>query len=681
MKFKHILPYLVYIALAFIILSPIFNEGVLTKSDSAVHVIEAEFLSDLLKEEKWINGWYPYEFAGIPTQMYYYQIPLLLVAGLHLLGIGIVLAYKILVVIALFLPAIVIFHLLKKHFGTVISFLVGLTFLFQSDLLKLSLAGMWANLIAFAIFILIFKKIIDYEFTITKKRAYVLTLLSALLLLAHPFFGIALAYLIILYFIFASKQQSLKKTIPLFAVFIGATILIVLFYLFPFIDTSSWLNPGSGWGLGDNLGKMLFNLVGIFFSLKPHQTAITLLSQGNLLFIKEGIKSIIQNIPMLLIDIFAVIGVIFYRKEIKFKKILKFTLYYTLISLIIGTGFWFLFDFGNTIPFLNGILAYRFVYYARLGLFIFAAYALYKIFDENIKQKWLQLMKIKKKYVITALLLILIIGFSLGTYFPPKSYTQTFPQAPIYKETQEVWNWLSENIQPNEVRILNQNFFDNIGEPSVTGDSIASALASKETGLFFFGSWYTTVYPIEKKAKTENKYLFGEKINTISDESIKTHMEIYNLKYAIAVSKELQERLEASNLFTIEKEFETYKIYILKEYTPSWIASEQLVEVQEFTLAEQTMDFTVDNPVNQQVIVKFAYHPYWKAFMDGVEIPLGTNEWYLMSLQLQEGIHQIHLEYAPKNTAVNIISLGAFIGVILLLLNNKRYKRKKEKGV
>ena len=399
------------------------------------------------------------------------------------------------------------------------------------------------------------------------------------------------------------------------------------------------------------------------------------------LFIKEGIKSIIQNVPMLLIDIFAVIGVIFYRKEIKFKKILKFTLYYTLISLIIGTGFWFLFDFGNTIPFLNGILAYRFVYYARLGLFIFAAYALYKIFDENIKQKWLQLMKIKKKYVITAILLILVIGFSLGTYFPPKSYTQTFPQAPIYKETQEVWNWLSENIQPNEVRILNQNFFDNIGEPSVTGDSIASALASKETGLFFFGSWYTTVYPIEKKAKTENKYLFGEKINTISDESIKTHMEIYNLKYAIAVSKELQERLEASNLFTIEKEFETYKIYILKEYTPSWIASEQLVEVQEFTLAEQTMDFTVDNPVNQQVIVKFAYHPYWKAFMDGVEIPLGTNEWYLMSLQLQEGIHQIHLEYAPKNTAVNIISLGAFIGVILLLLNNKRYKRKKEKEV
>src|SRR3989344_575345 len=577
MKFSNIqkaIPYCALLLIASIILSPIFSPGFLTKSDSPVHIVEAEYLSNnLLKKDFWINGWYPYEYAGIPIQLYYYQGGTLLVAFLALLGVNIILAYKLALVLSLFLPAAAIYFLLQKHFSKLASFIPSMMFLFQKDLTKLMLAGMWANILAFAVFILLFKKITDYKFIITKKRALVLGIFSAALILFHPFFAIALLYTIGIAFFFSLKKRKSQKIIMPYLIIGITTITISLFYTYPFIETHTWLNPGSGWGLGVTLKETMVNLIGIFFSLKPHLTSWNYLLEGSILFLKEGVKSIVANLPMLFIDVMAIIGFFLYLKEQdKHKKdMLSFTLYFILFSLIVGSGFWFLFSFGKTTPFLNGILAYRFVYYARLGLFVFVAYALHKILSSKTHPRKYQMIL----YGITfSLAIILLLGLLLGLHFPPNSYTQTFSQAPIAEETQELWTWLKSSFPNPDFRILNQNFFDNLDEPLITKDSILPAMAHKYTGMTFFGSWYTTVYPMERKAQTEHNQLFGKKISEISFQEIKENMEAYNLKYAIAVTPELKSKLESSGLFIKEKEFPHYTVYMFANYTSSWLQSE-----------------------------------------------------------------------------------------------------------
>ena len=675
---KSSIPYVTLFAFALIILSPIFSSGFLTKSDNPVHIAEITYLANnVLKQNHWINGWYPYEYAGFPVQMYYYQLGPLFVASLILSGINNLLAYKIALIISLFLPSAAIFYLLKKHFNRIIAYAVALAFLFQRDVGKLVLAGMWANLIAFAIFILIFAKITEYNFIITKKRALILGLLTALLIFAHPFFGVVILYTFLISFFISVKYIKLKRAFINYIIIALTALLISLFYIYPFVNTNDWLNPGSGWGLGSSIKETGITLIGIFFSLKPHTQAFNYLISMNAEFFRELAKSVWINLPMLIIDSFAVIGIIFYIKENDKKKsaLFNFTILFTLVSLLIGTGFWFLFSFGKTTPFLNGILAYRFVYYARLGLFIFAAYALCNL-TKHKENRLFRFISEKNKPIAICISFIVLIGFFYGIYYPPKDYTQTFDNAQISQETSELWAWLRENPPQDNSRILNQNFFDNVDEPLVAKDSILPAMAHYYTNLTFFGSWYTTVYPIEKKAQTENNQLFGKKISEITNQEIYENMKAYNIKYAIAISPELKSKFDNAELLRKKKEFEHYAVYELDNYAPAWIASEHPIQSQLIEFSDKKIVFKINNSYgSNEVNIKFSYHPYWHAFLNGKEVDLRTNQYYLMELEIPKGQHNITLEYNPKNPAAIIISLVSLIAAIILIRLKSRKKK------
>jgi len=664
---KKTLPYLVLLILSIVILYPIFSPGFLTKSDSPVHIAEAEYLAqNVMKDHLWLNGWYPYEYAGFPIQMYYYQLGMLMVAALNLLGMNIVISYKIVLVLSLFLPTAALFFLLRKFTSSWIAFAIATAFLFQKDLSRLILAGMWANLITFSLFILLIKKLFDYQFIITKRRALILALLVAAIILGHPFFVVAVAATLILAYFFSSHLTNQPgKTFFNYALLTITASLLVLFYLYPFFDTSSWLTPESGWGLGKSLEEMFFNLLGIFFSLKPHLDAFNQLLVFNPSFFLEALKSLIFNLPMLLIDVLAILGVFHFLKEPQSQKktFLWFILFYTFIFLIIGTGFWYLFPWGKSTAFLNGILAYRFVYYARLGLFAFAAYFLTTIIPKKQFQKYY-------KPMIAALIVLVLAGLLVKAYSPSSGYTQTFPQAQISQDTENLWEEL-KHYPKDEFRILNENFFDNIEEPWVTKDSILPAMAHSFTGQHFFGAWYTTVYPMEKKAPTENHKLFGKKLEDISGQEIQQHLQAYNIKYIIAVSPELKERFNTLPFLQQEKIFGQYTLYSYSIYTPSWISPQHPLEAELVEFSDQKIVFHVVNPKESQITIKFAYHPYWRAFANNKEIDLRTNEFYLMEADLPAGEYDLTLSYQPKNYPAIVISTTTFIMILVILKKRK----------
>jgi len=238
-----------------------------------------------------------------------------------------------------------------------------------------------------------------------------------------------------------------------------------------------------------------------------------------------------------------------------------------------------------------------------------------------------------------------------------------------------VWDWLKANLPGAEdkFRILNQNFFSNINEPLATSDSIIPAMAHSYTNLNFFGAWYTTVYPIEQQAQTAYSQLFGKKVSEITNEEIKENMEAYNIKYAIAISPELKYRLESAGLKK-EKEFQNYAIYNFQDYQPSWIKADKQISSRLILFSDQEIVFEINNPQQQKAMLKFAYHPYWHAFVSNQEIPLTTNNYKLMEAELPQGEYTLTLKYQPKNYPVIIISLASFLITMLIIAGKKLFK-------
>ena len=83
-KYKKVLCYALIFLVGLIIYQDIFDPGFLVKSDNPVHMVEAQYLADvIIPEQQWINAWHPFELAGNPIQMYSYQLGVWLVVFLY----------------------------------------------------------------------------------------------------------------------------------------------------------------------------------------------------------------------------------------------------------------------------------------------------------------------------------------------------------------------------------------------------------------------------------------------------------------------------------------------------------------------------------------------------------------------------------------------------------------------
>ncbi|MEK6948008.1 MAG: 6-pyruvoyl-tetrahydropterin synthase-related protein [Nanoarchaeota archaeon] len=661
---KNIIAVIIIVIVGLLIFREMFtNEGFLIKSDNPVHMIEAKYLADeIIPEHKWINGWYPYEYAGQPIQVYTYQLGIWLVVLIYYLGINIFLAYKIAFFIAALLPAIALYFILRKRYGIIPALITGTFFLFQRDYTKLYLAGMWSQAIGIALLIITIYLLDKYSDKINLKRSLTLGIIFALIILAHPFVTITAIYLIGTAAIINALKTKNYTNIKYYLL-IGITgIILTLFYLYPYFETSGWYLTEYGWGLGDNIIDILYTLTGMFLGLKPHTIVFTPIINGQYTTaITELVKSIYQNLPVLLIDLFFIIGLVYYRKEKnkEEKKLLYLVLIFIIISLILGTGFWYLFDFGRKIPLFGAALSYRFVYYAKTGLFIIAAYGLYKTIN-NHKEK---IRKIS--YLILG---IIIIGLILGSYKAPESYTETSGTTALYEETITMWKYLEHNTDKN-ARILNQNTYGNIQEPSITYDAMLSPMANYYNGLNYIGSWYTTVYPLENKFNTEDNKIFGIKIEEITEEELKKNLEIYNAKYIITLNNEWDNKLK--NFKTLKEIYrsENYAVYDYETYKPEWIISKNKIDYTINNFNDQDIKIKINNLHQQNnIVIKIAEHPYWKAYINEKEIEVNSDENKLIKIEIPEGEYELDIKYQPRKIKYVLLS---FIGLISLIILNR----------
>lgn len=669
-KIINLFTYILIILISIYLFQNIFSEGFLTKSDNAIHTVETLYIFDyLIPTHHWINGWYPYELIGMPLGLHYYQTGFILIGLLYKIGLGINLAYKLVLLFALIFPPIMLYTLLKNKFGFLPAIISSIAFLFQHEYNRMLLGGMWHNGIGIGLFILIIHLLIKNK-EINIKKGIIVGLIFGLSIINHHFASISSLILITIFFIIKIKEKMNKKLFIYYFLILIIGFLTSFYYLYNFFELRNWISTSLGWGVGNTIKETMINLFGIFFSLKPHlNPLLNLINQINLKNIIQLLISFLKNYPILIINFFGIIGFLNYIKNKKKDQFLKIVLIFTIICLILGSGFWFLFEKGKQIIFINGILAYRFVYYGRFGLFIFASYFIFKLI-RSINPK-----RIKK---IILIICIVFLSLLLTNFFlPAKSYTQTSNEAPIYENTLKMWGWLDKNIDKENVRIVHQNFFDNLEEPYITKDSTFGSFFAYKYKIYTMGLWATVPEPTEKYTVIGDKKIFGKNISEISNEEIIEKSEAYNIKYIIAIEPNLKEKIKSINEFKIIKEIEPYTIFEFTNYEPSWLSSTKEIQKEIKFVNNQKILIKVINEYQENILnIKIAYHPYWKAYKNNQEIQIFPSKDLTMDIPLEKEEQEIILKYDSfkrKNVMISILTI--IICILSLIIIKKNEKR------
>ncbi len=669
---KTVAPYLLIVIIATYMLHDIFQPGILTKSDNAVHLVEEKFLIDeAFQKQKWISGWDMKESAGMPIPLYTYQLGYWFIAFLYFVfGINLELAYKLALLFAYVFPATAIFFFLKRKFGAKIAFFPSLFYLFQHENTRMFLAGMWNNGIGLGFLMLLWYFLDRYGDRLNLSKATLISFVFAAVVLAHNFVAIIAASLVAVYFFIRFDKKKPVRHITLYSWIFLSTILLTLFYTYHFLETANWLDS-YGTGLGASVSAISYNLFGILLSLKPHLLPLQQILAGNLISgAYELLKSVAYNLPMLTVDALAAAGIVYLAGE-KHKRFLQVAVLLMSISLFFGSGFWFLFQPLTHLPLLSGVLSYRFVYYARVPLFILAAFAMHKLAEKANKNRLI----VKGAAIAYALLFVVLLAS--GLFLPLKSYTETSEETQAMRELRDAWAWLNENAQGEQVRVLQQSFFDNVNGGLVTKDSILAAIAHEFTNLSMLGTWVTTGAPVERKTNTENGNIFDKKIEKITTQEISDKAKSYNIKYIVAVEPRLESKLRSDAArFKLEKKFDNFAIFSLRSFEPKILDASKPIAYKLVSFENQNIVFSILNNYEGNVaLIKVAQHPYWHARIGSQEIKISQSQEGLMLLNLPTGRYGLELSYEPTKL-IWPAAIPLLVGLMVLINKIKKFKNR-----
>jgi len=638
---REIIPYILIVTIALALTYSMFSPGFMVYTDNPTHIASVHFLIDnLLPEQKWITGWSNWDFLGFPIMLYTYQLSYLLTAFLSII-LGINLAYKLVILLSIIFPSIALYILLNKKYKILPAAIASILFLLTRPILSHQLVGMYNEFISIGFFILF---IYFLQKKYTPKNTIILAVLFFLTVISHPYAILTLLYFsLILLFIYRKEKEFIKNYLKVS----GLGLLLSSYYLLPILLTGNWLAK-FGWPIGPSLLSTFIHLIyQILFSVPNYFTIygfINAASSFSLTAIKYFAEIILASLPQLITVTLATIGLYYYKKDDKF---LTPVLIFTAISFILGTGFWYYLPLIKNIALLQGIVSYKFIYYGRIGLVIFAAYALSRIKFDKIK------------YIAYALVVLLLFSASSG-YLVEKDWMATSESTPYVDEVNSVWQWVKNNVNGSETRVIYQHLAGNFKQNSVLDTSSIFAMSSYFTNIPSIGIWSGgTPYPSEGLRSTENQRLLGKGVQNITDKELTEGMNLVNARYIVAVEPNLKNRL-GDSLFV--KRFNTthLSIFELKDYKPEWIETDGFYKLNKFK--DNEIEFYIENAT--YALVKMQYHPYWKAYLNDKEIKVDKNKDSLIILNVDEINGNLKLSYSSRNLLGIILTILGFIFIM-----------------
>lgn len=684
---KIIIPYLVIITFGILMISPIFQEGFLTSIDNPIHVIESYTLIENIKEHRWINGWVMDAFLGYPLQQFpRYQIGIWLVAILNmLLSIPLEVAYKIILTLSYIFPAAALFFAAKKIFKNNITALIPaiLFLVIRRDVIVTALTGQWNSLLALGFLIIFIYQTHKFFQEPDMRNSVKLSILFTLTVLSHLFTGIGAGLFFGIYFIVHwTKRKFPTKGFAYGILTFLIGILLCAFYLYPALDTYTWLAKNTGWPPAYGLKILPYKVLAPFIFAVPKDVTTQMLFEAfqnnTTLFFKLSWTYFIASIPQLLIFILGIIGIIQFSERWKkndHNTILLMTiLAFMIISLVIGSGFWFSVESLKGLPFLNTLVSYRFLTFTNIGLLIFGGYALLNMNKESYPRKLYFMWAIFDKRKIIGVVTLLFFIANINAYTPSQTDTMTIKQSSVDNDFYMLTGWIKENVDKENTRIVYEDFYGNFKDPKVASSHLNSMMFYY-TGVYSVGGWYpSSSYPTDQLSFTSSGNAFGKRIEETDDRFIAEKMKLVNAKYIVTLEDKLDSKISKSKLFKKEYNTTNYNLYSLKEYKPEWFSYNGTFEYNITKFKNQEFAFDYKTDADKEVMLKISYHPYWHAYLDGKEVKINRSKEDLMIFDLEKGEHEIILTYKPVKISYIILSL-ATLGFCIYILAFRRTLR------
>ena len=673
--YKNSIGYLLIVVLAVVFFYPIFKPGYLVRLDNPTHHFEIDFLAkQILPDYEWFNGWCHQDYLGSPISLYRPQAgPRLILTINKLFSLSLIGAYKIALLLSFIVFGCGMFFLIAGRFGRIAGIITTFSMMLQKDIYyDKILGGMWENYLALGIFLIFLNLLFKYRCSLTLKKALILGVVLAVIVLSHPLSAIFAFFVLLFAFLISmlDKKENTHINLYLYLLIPLVSFTVSFYYIFPFLETGQMLNSlASPKSLIVAISWPIKGLLGgfeRFFSLQQF------LSGEYLVFLKGLIKSFFVNYPLIVRDIFGIFGIwLFYKHrslDYAEKKFLQVVSVFTVFSLVYYSDLLLFIPLWKYVPFVSKFESHRFLTYSHLGLLIFCAYGLSE-FLRRVK-------KSVRKLILMSMFVFFIGSFAAHKGLYVKEGTKTFDQLEASRSLKDLWSWVSLNVDPYNSRIVYQNTLGNSKDTDLAKSHIFS-LAGIYTNVFQIGGEAGAAYsPTEKICRTDKKAIFGESIYAINDIKIANWMNFLNSRFIVSSESVLEEKLAESYLFTQEKQFGSFSIFKLKYFTSARAEfKEQNTNFKWVEFKNHSLQLDIENNnVNNWVRIKVSNHPYWKAYLNKLLVPIESDEYGLMRIPLKDiGVFRLHIGYNSKKKAPVVVSLLSLSLVFLgLILPDKR---------
>ena len=656
-RIKNSIPYLVIAAVCIFMFRGIFAPGFMSGNDNSLHYYDVYYLTKtLIPQYHWISGWSMQGMAGFPVMVDYYQTGHLAIAFLNkILRLDLLFSYKTMVLSSYIILGWGFFKIAKDRFGKTASLLFSLCILLQQDVYEKILIGMWNNYLALGIFFVFFHFLDKYAEKLNLRRAALLGLLLALLILTHAYTAIFAFLLLAIYFVFYIKKsraqkKPLLKAAGIYAIIPISAILASSYYICGFIVGSGYFREMANKDLA----------VGLIWSAKSFFGP--LIQTGNIP------ADIFINLPVFLRVAFSFLGIYMFftrEKDPGLRRFLGATLIFMITALVLfsdilpNTVSWW-----HKVPLIGKLQTNRFLIYLQVSLYIFACYGFF-CFLRRFR---------KKAFILTALIAGIFFSlFSHYIYFV-KDETKTLNASREMPDVYKVWDWVNGNVPPGETRVVYQNTILNSRDPILQRSDVFAL-----SGVFTkVPQIYTTrpasPFPQEEFMRSDQGLIFSRNISLVNAGFIKDMMEYFNAGYIVTVEPNLRLKLEESALFEKKAAFGDFAIFKLGNFKGKWIDFEKGARYKILKFENQDVMFDIKNThKDNRAFIKIAYHPFWRARLNGKLVKIGQDDFALMRIALPESTdYRLELVFNSFNPLLVCVSFFSMVICVVLAICAKK---------
>lgn len=643
-------PYLIITGLGLFMFRDIFNPGHMSGYDNSIHYYEAYYLTTkLIPIYHNISGWDMQGMGGCPILLYHPQVGFLLTAFLNqILTIPLNIAYKLSVFFSYIFFGGTFYKLSSYKFGRPAAIITTVCFMLQKDVYcDKILYGIWNNFIGIGIFFIFFYLLEKYRKTIDIRNALALGLVLGLIIPAHLFSAIFAFILLGIcffpYVVFAEKRTFFKRA-SLYTLIPSLAIAISAYYLYAFFAARNYFSAHEPKELATALAWSIKSLAGPFENT-----------------VRIG-PTLAVNMAIVMKFVLSMTGIYLFfaeEKDVDTRRFLNCLAIFIVISLLLFSDTITHLFRGSHVPLLTSLQTNRFMIYIQSGMYLFAAYGL---------MRTLRLLKKKTVFIVIMSVILSVVAFSHYTIFA-KEASRMLESSPETKNIFKVWGWINENTSPGNERVIYQSTIGNSAD-GLLRRSDALSLSGVYTKTPFIGVFLSaTVFPQERYVRNDQGRIFNVDTARASVDYIAGMMDLFNAAFIVTVEPELERKLKDSSRFSVVKRYGAFTIFRLLDARLSWVDFEKEATLDNYDIENQKIAFEISNKaVNNEARIKFAYHPFWKAMLNGRSANVFTDEYGLMRINLADsGDNRLNLSYNPRNKMLLFFSVTAIILSILLI--------------